>query len=88
MFYEGLYLFQKTGVNTARTLYVPYVSGGQTPWLNGRPADIDSISDQWSKFRNIAIFLKKFRKGLNQNIDQKAAIWSKPSKDRNFLQKK
>jgi hypothetical protein len=23
MFYEGLYLYQKTGVNTARTLYVP-----------------------------------------------------------------
>jgi hypothetical protein len=22
MFYEGLYLYQKTGVNTARTLYV------------------------------------------------------------------
>ncbi len=63
-------------------------SGGQTPWLNGRPADIDSISDQWSKFRNIAIFRKKFRKGLNQNIDQKADIWSKPSKDRNFLRKK
>ncbi len=22
MFYEGLYLYQKTGVNTARTLYI------------------------------------------------------------------
>ena len=66
----------------------PETSGGQTPWLNGRPADIDSISDQRSKFRNIAIFRKKFRKGLNQNIDQKADIWSKPSKDRNFLRKK
>jgi hypothetical protein len=37
-------------------------SGGQTPWLNGRPADIDSISDQRSKFRNIAIFAKNFEK--------------------------
>ena len=63
-------------------------SGGQTPWLNGRPADIDSISDHWSKFRNIVIFRKKFRKGLNQNIDQKADIWSKPSKGRDFLRKK
>jgi hypothetical protein len=24
MFYEGLYLYQKTGVNTARTLYVDF----------------------------------------------------------------
>ncbi len=65
----------------------PWISGGQTPWLNGRPADIDSISDQWSKFRNIAIFRKKFRKGLNQNIDQKADIWSKPSKIVIFCEK-
>jgi hypothetical protein len=46
------------------------LSDGQTPWPNGRPADIDSISDQWSKFRKIAIFRKNFRKDLNQNIDQ------------------
>ncbi len=45
-------------------------SDGQTPWPNGRPADTDSISDQWSKFRKITIFRKKFRKDLNQNIDQ------------------
>jgi hypothetical protein len=25
MFYEGLYLYQKTGVNTARTLYMYFV---------------------------------------------------------------
>ncbi len=62
--------------------------GGQTPWPNGRPADIDSISDQWSKFRNIAIFSQKIRKDLNLNIDQSLDIWSKPSKDRNFLRKK
>ncbi len=49
-------------------------SDGQTPWLNGRPSDIDNISDHWSKFRNIVIFRKKFRKGLNQNIDQKATF--------------
>jgi hypothetical protein len=46
------------------------ISDGQTPWPNGRPADIDSISDQWSKFQKIAIFRKNFRKDLNQNIDQ------------------
>jgi hypothetical protein len=63
-------------------------SAGQTPWLIGRPADSDSISDQWSKVQNIAIFRKKFRKDLNQNIDQSPDIWSKPSKDRNFLWKK
>jgi hypothetical protein len=63
-------------------------SGGQTPWPNGRPADIDSISDQWSKVRNIAIFSQKIRKDLNLNIDQSLDIWSKPSKDRNFLRKK
>jgi hypothetical protein len=45
-------------------------SDGQTPWLDGRPSDIDNISDHWSKFRNIVNFRKKFRKGLNQNIDQ------------------
>ena len=56
--------------------------------LIGRPADSDSISDQWSKVPNIAIFRKKFWNGLNQNIDQSADIWSKPSKDRNFLRKK
>jgi hypothetical protein len=60
-------------------------SAGQTYWLNGRPADSDSISDQWSKVRNIAIFRKKFWNDLNQNIDQKADIWSKPSKDRKFF---
>ncbi len=63
-------------------------SAGQASWLIGRPADSDSISDQWSKVQNIAIFCKKFRKGLNQNIDQSPDIWSKPSKDRNFLRKK
>jgi hypothetical protein len=62
--------------------------GGQTPWLIGRPGDSDSISDQWSKVQNIAIFRKKFWNGVNQNIDQSADIWSKPSKDRNFLRKK
>jgi hypothetical protein len=61
-------------------------SDGQTPWLNGRPTNSDSISDQWSKVRNIAIFRKKFRNDLNQNIDQKADIWSKPSKDRKFFE--
>jgi hypothetical protein len=49
---------------------------------NGRSADSDSISDQWSKFRKIA---KIFRKDLNQNIDQSPDIWSKPSKDRKFF---
>ncbi len=58
------------------------------PWPNGRPADIDSISDQWSKVPNIAIFSQKIRKDLNLNIDQSLDIWWKPSKDRNFLQKK
>ena len=60
-------------------------SDGQTPWLNGRPADSDSISDQWSKVRNIAIFSQKIRKDLNLNIDQSLDIWSKPSKDRKFF---
>ncbi len=44
----------------ARTCVI--TSDGQTPWPNGRPADINSISDQWSKVRNIAIFSKKFEK--------------------------
>jgi hypothetical protein len=70
------------------SFYAAKTSDGQTPWLNGRPSDIDNISDHWSKFLNIVIFRKKFRKGLNQNIDQKADIWSKPSQGRNFLQKK
>ncbi len=60
------------------TNYNAWLSGGQASWLIGRSADSDSISDQWSNFQNIAIFRKKFRKGLNQNIDQKADIWSKP----------
>ena len=60
-------------------------SAGQTYWLNGRPADSDSISDQWSKVRNIAIFSQKIRKDLNLNIDQSLDIWSKPSKDRKFF---
>jgi hypothetical protein len=42
---------------------------GQTPWPNGRPADTDHISDHWSKLRNIVFFRKKFRKGVQQNID-------------------
>jgi len=63
-------------------------SDGQTPWLDGRPSDIDNISDHWSKFRNIVNFRKKFRKGLNQNIDQKADIWSEPSQGRKFWRKK
>ncbi len=46
-------------------------SDGQTPWLNGRPSATYHISDHWSKFRNIVIIRKKFRKGLNQNTGQK-----------------
>jgi hypothetical protein len=34
------------------------------------------------KYRN---FSQKNLNGLNQNIDQKADIWSKPSKDRKFF---
>ena len=63
-------------------------SDGQTPWLDGRPSDIDNIYDHWSKFRNIVNFRKKFRKGLHQNIDQKADIWSEPSQGRKFWRKK
>jgi hypothetical protein len=62
--------------------------GGQTPWLIGRPADSDSISDQWAKVQKIAIFRKNFRKDLNQNIDQSPDFCSKSSKDRNFSRKK
>ena len=63
-------------------------SGGQTPWLIGRPADIDRISNQWSKFRKIAIFRKNFQKDLNQNIDQISDICSKSSKIEIFREKK
>ena len=96
-FYLHVHLFVKglftkfCGIqNTVCIYYLVYIlyifsSGGQTPWLNGRPADMDSISDQWSKFRKIAIFRKIFRKDLNQNIDQSPDIWSKPSKDRKFF---
>ncbi len=66
----------------------PKSRGGQTPWHIGRPADTDRISDQWSKFRKIAIFRKNFRKDLNQKIDQSSDICSKSSNDRNFSQKK
>ena len=33
-------------------------------------------------------FRKKFRKGVHQNIDQKADIWSEPSQGRKFWRKK
>ncbi len=63
-------------------------SDGQTPWPNGRPADTDHISDHWSKLRNIVFFRKKFRKGVHQNIDYKADIWSEPSQGSKFWRKK
>jgi hypothetical protein len=66
-------------------LHFPRSRGEGERASDGRPADSDSISDQWSKVRNIAIFSQKIRKDLNLNIDQKADIWSKPSKDRKFF---
>jgi hypothetical protein len=61
----------------------------------GKHPDLMVGQPTWTVFptndRNFEIsqfFAKNFEKGLNQNIDQKANIWSKPSKDRNFLRKK
>jgi hypothetical protein len=63
-------------------------SAGQTPWLVGRPAYSDRISDLWSKVQIIVIFRKIFRKDFNQNPDQSPDICSKSSNDRKFSRKK
>jgi hypothetical protein len=63
-------------------------SDGQTPWLHGRPSDTDNISTTGRNFRNIVFFREKFRKGVHQNIDQKADIWSEPSQGSKFWRKK
>ena len=63
-------------------------SDGQTPWPHGRPSDTDNISTTGRNFRNIVFFREKFRKGVHQNIDQKADIWSEPSQGSKFWRKK
>jgi len=55
-------------------VYTENTSAGQASWLIGRPADSDSISDQWSKVQKIVIFIKNFRKDLNQNIKNRQKI--------------
>jgi hypothetical protein len=63
-------------------------SDGQTPWPHGRPSDTDNISTTGRNFRNIVFFREKYRKGVHQNIDQKADIWSEPSQGSKFWRKK
>ncbi len=78
------------GVNTVNKnarIGTHVARGGQTPWLVGRPAYSDRISDIRSKVQIIVIFRKNFRNDLNQNPDQSPDICPKSSNDRNFPQK-
>jgi hypothetical protein len=40
MFYEGLYLYQKTGVNTARTLYTSTLGNPTALWSSEVPESL------------------------------------------------